>query len=282
MGIEGPRVSLPPYVADMLAVETEIEEILTRMPASHEEHVEAASVVGRLRTSVKRHRENLQQRLLNIGQSREEIARMAPGAKEGDASGRQVSQGVSGALRILHGLVNQAIFGYAALHAVAHRFFDSRGQGNTADLAENHLREYAQAAQGLIQLVSDAAVWELGKLGHECQCKCPSCGLGVCLCSPHGRNTVADVWRETGAARAEQREPGIRVRQPRTDSAAGHAGLHAGDFVVAVDDREIGDENWDSIDAIQDAIKKHQPGEVVRFRIRRASGGSEEVSVTRP
>ena len=54
----------------------------------------------------------------------------------------------------------------------------------------------------------------------------------------------------------------------------------AGDFVLLVDGQEIGNESWDSIKTIQDAIKKHQPGEPVRFRIRRASGILEEVPVT--
>src|SRR2546427_10468032 len=88
------------------------------------------------------------------------------------------------------------------LPAVAHRFFDSRGEGNTADLAEGHLRDYAETAQALNRIVSDVAVWGLGKAGQECQCKCPSCGLGVCLCSPHGMNTVAAVWREVCATPA--------------------------------------------------------------------------------
>lgn len=281
MGIEGQVVSLLPYIADVLVLETEIEEVLTKMPASREDHAEAAGVVRGLRTSVKRHRENLQDRMLKISRREEDIARMAPGAKGTGTSGQQVSQSVSGALRILHGLVSQAALGYAVLHAVAHRFFDSRGEGNTADLAEGHLRDYAIATQALNRIVSDVAVWELGKLGQECQCKCPSCGLGVCLCSPHGRNTVADVWREMSAPRAEEQVSGIRVRPPRTDSPAARAGLRAGDFVLIVDGRDVGDESWDSVSTIQDAIKKHQPGELVRFRIRRASGILEEVPVTR-
>ena len=280
MDNEAPAVSLSPYVAEMLALETEIEEVLTRMPASLDDHLEGFSVVGNLRTSVKRHRETLHQRLLAVSPSPEEIARMAPGAKAGGATGAQVPQGPSEALRILHGLLNQAALGYAVLHAVAHRFFDSRGEGNTADLAEGHLRDYAQAAQALNRIVSDVAVWELGKAGQECQCKCPSCGLGVCLCSPHGRNTVADVWREVSAARAEEQVSGIRVRPPRIGSPAARAGVRAGDFVLLVDGQEIGNESWDSIKTIQDAIKKHQPGEPVRFRIRRASGILEEVPVT--
>ncbi len=282
MDREEPAVSLRPYVAEMLALETEIEAVLAKMPARLDDYPEASSVVRNLRTGVRRHREKLHQRLLAIGPSSETTARMAPGAEARVATGPRVPQSPSDALRILHGLLNQATFGYAALHAVAHRFFDSRDEGNTADMAENHLREYTQAAQAFNRTISDLAVWELGVLGQECQCKCPSCGLGVCLCSPHGRNTVADVWRETGVAGTEPGGRGIRVRPPRRDSVAGRAGLLAGDFVVAVDDREIGDESWDSIGALQQAIKKHPPGDVLRLRVRRASGDLAEISATRP
>jgi len=46
MDNEEPAVSLSPYVAEMLALETEIEEVLTRMPASLDDHLEGFSVVG--------------------------------------------------------------------------------------------------------------------------------------------------------------------------------------------------------------------------------------------
>jgi S1-C subfamily serine protease len=109
----------------------------------------------------------------------------------------------------------------------------------------------------------------------------PSCGLGVCLCSPHGANTAKDVWRESLGAVVGSGSHGIRVRPPRGKSAADRAGLQSGDIIVAVDDQAIQNESWDSLNMQQDAIRKHQPGEIVRFRVQRASGDCE-VPVTRP
>jgi hypothetical protein len=188
----------------------------------------------------------------------------------------------SEALQALYGRLNEAAFGYAALHLVAHRFFDSRGEGNTADLAEKHLGSYARAAQTIGRLSSDVVIEELDRAGEACRCQCPSCSLGICLCSPHGSNTANDVWREALRAVAEYGGHGIRVRPPRARSSADRAGLRSGDIIVAVDDQEIQNEGWDSIGRQQDAIRKHQSGELVQLRVQRASRDSEEVSVTRP
>jgi hypothetical protein len=275
MDNEMPAVSLRSYVAQMLVLETELEDALSKMPSVLNGHPEASEVVGNLRTTMKRHVENLHQRLQAIDSNPVEIATMVR-----ENSGPRLPLRPSETIQILHGLLDQAALGYAVLHVVAHRFFDSRGEGNTADLSEGHLRDYAQAAQALNRIVSDVAVWELGNVGQECQCKCSSCGLGVCLCSPHGMNTVADVWRDASSARGDAQASGIRVRPPRIGSPAAHAGLRAGDSILLVDGREIGNESWDSISTIQDAIKKHQAGEPVRFRIRRASGTLEDVSVS--
>ncbi len=54
-----------------------------------------------------------------------------------------------GAFRSLYTSLNEALVGYASLHAMAHRAFDSQGPGNTADLAESHLRTHARAIQEL-------------------------------------------------------------------------------------------------------------------------------------
>lgn len=278
---EEPTLGLLPYVAEMMAIEAEIEEALNNVPARLEAHADGSMIVGQLRTNVKRHRKALHRRLRELRSMTEEAERVAPRGTGEGAPGPRAPRDLLGSLRYLHGLLNEAAFGYAVLHAVAHRFFDSRGEGNTADLAEGQLREYAQAAHFLNCIVSDVAVWELGNLGQECECKCPSCGLGVCLCSPHGTNTVVDMWREMSAARAAGHVGGIRVRQPRGDSSAARAGLQAGDYVLAVNGQEIAAESWDSINAIQETIKKHQPGEAVRLQIRRASGTKEEIPVTR-
>ncbi len=261
----------------MIALETRIGEAIDRILTGTVEHAGLASALKDFREVTKRQRGALQERLKQIQQP----ATTAATTKAGKP-GERNTQTHSPALRDFQGLVNEAALGYAIMHAMAHRLYDSKEEGNTADLAEGHLRSYSHASQVLNRLISDVAVWELIIAGQECQCQCPSCGLGVCLCSPHGTNTVGDVWRETAAVYAEPAGRGMRVRPPRSNSAASRAGLHAGDVLLAVDDREVPDESWDSISAIQDAVKKHKSGETIRLQMRRATGETEEISVERP
>lgn len=160
-------------------------------------------------------------------------------------------------------------FEYAKVHAIAHRFFDR----TTADLAEKHMRAYVDVIQELNRLISDVMVWELTRRGQECQCHCPSCGLGVCVCAPHGELTVAEVWGQPSATSL----PGMLVRSPRANSPAAQAGLRAGNVVVAVDDQEIR-----SVDDMQLSIRKHNPGEQFRLRVHREPNEVFEITVTRP
>lgn len=272
--------SLSQSITGILALEGEIEEILASMPQSLGEQTEASEVVNNLRVTAKSHQENLNRRLESISQGSDYDIRTGPSTKGGEFPGLETLSSSSLALATLYGRLNQAAFEYAILHVVAHRAYDSSGEGNTADLAEGHLRDYVQAIQALSQVVSDVAVWEQRNFALECHCKCPSCGLGICLCPPHGGNTVEDIWREVFTKPAK-RADGIRVRPPRNGSSAARAGIHAGDFVVAVDDREIGDESWDSIKIMQDSIRKHPSGESVHFKLRHASGALEEVTTIR-
>ncbi len=261
----------------MILLETRIGEAIDRTPAETVQHAELASALKDIREVTKRQREALQARRKQV-QNSSITASPAWAGKPRE----QDTQTYSRALLALHGVVNEAALGYAIMHAMAHRYYDSKGEGNTADLAEQHLRSYSRASQVLNRLISDVVVWELGNVGRDCQCQCPSCGMGICLCSPHGTNTVGDVWRETAAVYTEPAGGGMRVRPPRLNSAASRAGLHAGDIILAVDDREVPDESRDSISTIQDAVGKHKSGELIRFQVRRATWEAEEVAVARP
>lgn len=271
--------ALRQHVAEMVVLEGQILEALDRNYEGVKEKVTVATAVGRFRAMAQAQREALQARLLEIGGTNlSSVGTVPPGGRM--EVSKEKPKTVSGALQTLSGLFHQAAFGYSVLHLVAHRCFDSRGEGNTADLAEKHLRGYAEAAEDINQLISDLVVWELNQVGQECQCKCPSCSLGICLCSPHGTNTANDIRREVLPAAVGR--GGIRVRVPRAKSAADRAGLRSGDIVVAIDDQGIPNEGWDSIGILQDAVGKHQSGEVIRLRVQRASGGVEEISVIRP
>lgn len=264
-------------ITEMIAVEKRIGEALDRTLAGATEHPELATAIRNLRDTSRRQQNALEERLKHI-----QDTGVTPAHGGSSKSGEHYSQTLTTTLRNLHGLVDEAALGYAVMHAAAHRAFDSREEGNTADLAEGHLRSYSRVLQVLNRLISDVAVWELSVGGHECQCQCPSCGLGICLCSPHGTNTVGDVWREAGAVYTEPIRRGMRIRKPRSKSAASRVGLQADDILVAIDGREVPDESWDSISTIQDAVKMHKTGEVVRLKVLHASGETVEVSVERP
>lgn len=181
------------------------------------------------------------------------------------------------ALLPLYVSLNEAVLAYAALHALAHRAFDSQGDGSTADLAESQLRAYAAAIQELDVIASDAVVLESSETGTDCRCECPACGLGLCLCSPHGANTIRQAWRETLPPPADG---GLRVRPPRLGSEAQRVQLHADDHLVAIDGTAIAND----LDAstVQVAIRAHGSGEELRLTIRRAEGDTREVTVRRP
>lgn len=274
-------VTVEQLVGDMVDLETSVAETLNGFTPRVKGHVEATSTLESIKFVTTKQREALRARLPKLREDSGSL-RASSARRTGGRSKERHMLPVSAALRGLQGLVHEAAFGYAMLHAVAHRFYDSKEEGNTADLAEEHLRAYAKVSHDLDRLISDVVVWELSEAGQECQCQCPSCSLGVCLCSPHGTNTVADIWRETGSLPLEQAGSGMRVRPPRQNSAVRRAGFRSGDVIVAIDDREIRDEGWGSISALQGAIKEHPLGDIARFRVRRASGEIEDLSAVRP
>src|SRR3972149_6786292 len=100
------------------------------------------------------------------------------------------------ALSQLYATFAETALGYAFLHAVSHRFYDGPAEGPTADLAEKHLRDYAQAMIRINQMISDFLVQWQNRNGDECRCNCPACAAGICLCAPHGTLTVNKAWRD--------------------------------------------------------------------------------------
>ncbi|RIL02069.1 hypothetical protein DCC78_08325 [bacterium] len=173
----------------------------------------------------------------------------------------------------LYASLHHAAFAYAVLHARAHRAFDSAGEGNTADLAETHMRECLAAAGNVIRLVSHAAVAELERDGHECRCVCPSCGLGICLCARHGEETVVRRLEETAGSTAI---PGIEVRMPRAGSPASAAGLREGDRIMAAEGRDIAS-NAD----LQTTVRSAAPDAPIRLQVARPPDNVFEVIISR-
>lgn len=254
--------------ADMVILESQIEEALDQRLKEVQDHAEAAEAVKGFQAMVKDQRQALQARLESIGGGEPDPTSSIIPFSTGVLPDKEGMHAVSGALHALSTTFNHAAFGYAMLHTVAHRFNDRAGEGNTADMAEEHRRSYADAAQAIYQLIPDIVIWEMGKDG-ECMCTCPACSLGICLCWHAHVDSLMPV--------SPAEEGGILVRQPRANSAALQAGLRQGDVILAADDQQV-----QTFQELQAGVRKHEPGDAVRLRVKRGPGETLEVVVTRP
>jgi C-terminal processing protease CtpA/Prc len=274
------RNELQQFLSDMVAIERQLDGYIGQQLREVGRNSKVADAFEHFHHMVRSQRAVLESRLQAVGgregpmptRIKAVLLPVAADMRHGESDRSE-----SAALHTLYAAFNHAAFGYAMLHAVAHRYFDSQAEGNTADLAEAHLRGYVAAAQEMNQMVSDVTVRELSQRDQPCQCRCPSCALGVCLCASHGTSTVNTVWRETTPSAPSG---GLWVRPPRPDSAAARGGLREGDRIVAVDDQEIASDL--DTGSMQGAVRKHQSGETIRLRVRRVTGEMEEVTVIRP
>jgi len=176
----------------------------------------------------------------------------------------------------LHAMYSQAVVGYSVLMGPAFRAADSvelLGPDNTGDLARQHMRAYVAGLREIIRALPQVLVDELERDGLDCQCICPSCGLGVCLCWLAFRRQLAMAWTDAGPIDALA---GIEMVRPRSASPAMTADLRRGDVLLAVDGNAI-----ESIPVLQDAIRGHASGDEIRFDVLRQPGEPSEVRVVR-
>ena len=183
---------------------------------------------------------------------------------------------VSSALQCASALLNYAIVGYAMLRSIALRYRDSSliGDDNTGDMAEQHTKNYVNAVHEINQSLHNVVLWEMDKDGETCQCTCPSCGLGICMCAQGPRRALSDIWLDPGPI---SNESDVFVHPSRPDGAADKAGLRHGDTVLAVDGQEL-----ESHFTLQGKVSAHESGEEVVLRVRRSAGELEEISVRCP
>lgn len=272
-------MSVAEYVADLVVLEERVQSLLADQTNLVRDHAAAAAALGRFQEMADAHRKSLLARLSALGgkQVSEPTHLMAlPVVSE--SSNSTAGNRVSRALHACSSAFTHLAFAYALLHAIAHRFFDSQGEGNTAEeLAEVHLRRYASAVQEINHLLSDVAVWELESTEQECRCECPSCALGICLCAPHGTITINRAWREATPSPAG---PGIEIRPPRSGSAAAQAGLETGDRILQVDDQELATD-LDTM-TLQKAVSAHESGQPIHLEVLRRGSDKLEVALTRP
>jgi len=250
----------------MVALEHQIEKAFVQWLLEVKGHAQATTALMRFHTMVKDQRETLQARLEAIGGSGPSFANsiISPFVVPASVPRERSSHAVSTNLHTIYTAFNHVAFGYAMLHTTAHRFYDVP----TADLAEEHRRSYAEASKGIHQLIPDILISEMGKEG-ECRCTCPSCSLGICVCwHAHVESLMPGSPVEEG---------GILVRQPKANSAALKADLRQGDVIL-----EAGDQQIQTYKELQAEIRKREPGQKVRLRVKRWPGEPLEVMVTRP
>ena len=277
------------HIHSLLRLEGQILEALAPISTSLKEHPASIALLGRLRALAEEHIAEWKVRMVGIGapdRTPPPTVEAPPVAFLGLSD--QLTPTVG--LEVLYGLISQATFAYAVLHVVAHRQCDSYWagieEGNSADLAEEHMTDYTQAIEILHRLISDVTVWELTRDGLECRCVCPSCGLGICMCGSHGTATVVETWRTSMDPGRSPPEAGLTLMSPpRRASVALRAGLERGDSIVGVDGQPVGvaSELSTSISDWSQKLKKVISGpeaeERVRLRVRRPSGKVQDVLV---
>jgi hypothetical protein len=136
------------YLADLIVLEGQVHALLGDHRGDVEDQPVVAAALDRFQQMVEDHRTALVARLSALGGTQvSDPARLMAWPVPSqlptptDGPGR-----VSGVVHAWYSAFSHLAFAYGVLHAVAHRFYDSQGEGNTAeDLAELHLRRYAGA-----------------------------------------------------------------------------------------------------------------------------------------
>ena len=263
-------------LAYMIALEAAIEQKLEELIPEVAIHAEVKALLTGFQTLSKAQRQALEIRLQTITDAAA-LSSGTLGILPVDKLSQEADYPVSTALQIIYSIFNQAVFGYSVLHALSTRFMDSlwvADEGTSYHLTRQHTQNYVQAIQQISGLLHDVVLWELDQEGLECQCICPSCGVGICLCALAGRSFLRDTWVEAGPIADDE---GVYVQLPKQNSAATKAGLRRGNVILAVGGKEI-----ESYGDLQRAVRNAEPGEEIRLTVRRDSGGVEEVTIVRP
>jgi hypothetical protein len=134
-------------------------------------------------------------------------------------------------------------------------------------LAYGHALAWRDRLDELDDLLPALAIRELVGDGSTCQCICPACGAGACLCVRNSIETVREHRHRDGLEESE----GIELRiPPRPGSQLAAAGLDAGDVVGAIDGVVVG-----SSGALQRALRRRPMGEPATARVIRRGSPAE-------
>jgi PDZ domain len=257
------------YVADLVAIESDLAYALGQQQEAVQAHVEAAATVQRLHEIAANQRAALEAHLQRFSDDAAEPSRTLIAALFDASAGERDGVGersVSDVLREDYTAINYAAISYAALCELAFRLYDPP----LREIAPQHLRAYARAAQEINQLIARVVAWELQQQGLECRCICPMCGMGACGCVAVGTRAVNAAWSETAPSGEAPR--GFLLLPPRSGSPLALAGVQGGERLLEVDGEPV-----QSLVDIQTAIRKHPLGEEVRVLVQRGTEAPREV-----
>jgi hypothetical protein len=254
-------------VAELIELEGTLERTLGARAAAAEAHGAVGEALRRFAGLAGEHRTALEAYVASIGGG---AGRTGSAAGSTAVPGRQGKPGTSSAAALAgaYAALNDAAIRYGVLTTMAFRLYELP----LRELAPKHLRDYAEAAQQINQLIPAAVAAELRGHGLECQCTCPMCSFGACGCVAISTRHINSAWRE--AAPPVDGPPGLPLQQPRPDSDLARAGIRGGELLLAVDDRPVR-ENSD----VQAALREHAPGEDVRLRLQRPGEEPTDVRV---
>jgi hypothetical protein len=263
-------------LADMIALETAIEKRFEELIPEVSVHAGVTALLTGFQTLTRTHRQALETRIQTITGTIP-LLRGTTGVLPLDSLSMAAVYPVSTALQIIYTMFNQAIIGYSVLHVLSTRFMDSllvADEGTSYHLTRQHMQNYIKAIQQISCLIHDVIIWELDQEGLECQCTCPSCGVGICLCAMAGRSFLRDTWIKAGPIADDE---GVYIQLPKKNSAAMKAGLRRGDVILAISGHEI-----KLYVELQSAVRNAKPGEEVQLTVRRDSDVPEEVIIVLP
>ena len=248
-------------LAELDAIERLIADSLDGWADRFREHPEANALVGRLRT-ISRSQQPLEPAL---------DATAGPPVRAGSPV-----PGVAGVPPAASDVVRQ--IGQVALAATftceaAHQTARLSGDGDTCDLMEARLGDYAAALIDTRRALPHVVARELRRAGVTCACGCPACSIGLCGCI-RATSAVTEVgW---GGEEPAPTDGLVLLGPPRPGSQLAEAGLDEGDRVLAVDSDPVG-RNADA----QAALRRHEVGDEVRLDVQRRDGERIQLTVRR-
>lgn len=187
------KKTLSDYLSDMASLESHIEEALDRQLKQVKDDEIALAAVRDFHGLVKQQRDAVKALKEEYGGTAGSPIKEAGSALLGKAAGiidLVRTEGNSKALRDDYTAFNLAAISYSMLHTTAVALGDRR----VADLAESHLRGYAQAVQRINHLMPDVVTAELAKDDHKI----------LAAAADQTRNVVDKSWKETTPAATEK------------------------------------------------------------------------------